>query len=62
MEAGQEPASAEIERVPTLTITLEERDALQTLRLLDKLEDLDDVQKVYSNADFPEEVLAAYSG
>jgi YebC/PmpR family DNA-binding regulatory protein len=62
VEAGQEPASAEVERVPTLTITLEERDALQTLRLLDKLEDLDDVQKVYSNADFPEEVLTAYTG
>jgi transcriptional/translational regulatory protein YebC/TACO1 len=41
---------------------LEEKEAIQTLRLLDRLEDLDDVQRVYSNADFPEEVLAAYAG
>jgi transcriptional/translational regulatory protein YebC/TACO1 len=36
--------------------------ALQTLKMLEKLEDLDDVQRVYSNADFPEEVLAGYDG
>ena len=35
-------------------------EAEQTLRLLDNLEDLMDVQKVYSNADFPEEVLEKY--
>jgi YebC/PmpR family DNA-binding regulatory protein len=62
VEAGQNPVSAEIERVPTMTIALEERNALQTLKLLDKLEDLDDVQRVYSNADFPDEVLSAYPG
>jgi transcriptional/translational regulatory protein YebC/TACO1 len=48
--------------VPNATILLEEKEALQTLRLLDRLEDLDDVQRVYSNADFPDEALAAYSG
>jgi YebC/PmpR family DNA-binding regulatory protein len=61
MDAGHEPDSAEIARVPTVTVTLEEKDALQALRLLDRLEDLDDVQRVYSNADFPDEVLASYS-
>lgn len=61
-DLGHEPDSAEIDRVPTATVPLDEKDAVQTLRLLEKLEDLDDVQKVYSNADFPEEVLAAYSG
>ena len=61
LEGGIEPASAEIERVPNATITLDEKEALQALRLLDRLEDLDDVQRVYSNADFPEEVLAAYT-
>jgi YebC/PmpR family DNA-binding regulatory protein len=61
-DAGHEPESAEVARVPTVTITLDEKDALQALRLLDRLEDLDDVQRVYSNADFPDEVLAAYSG
>ena len=60
-DLGHEPDSAEIDRVPTVTVPLEEKEAVQTLRLLEKLEDLDDVQKVYSNADFPEEVLASFS-
>jgi len=47
--------------VPKSTLGLGEKEALQTLRLLDRLEELDDVQRVYSNADFPDSVLAAYS-
>jgi transcriptional/translational regulatory protein YebC/TACO1 len=35
--------------------------AKQTLRLLEALEDLDDVQKVFSNADFSDEVLAEFA-
>jgi YebC/PmpR family DNA-binding regulatory protein len=62
VEAGHEPDSVEIEKVPNQTVPLEDKEALQTLRLLDRLEDLDDVQRVYSNADFPDEVLAAYNG
>jgi YebC/PmpR family DNA-binding regulatory protein len=62
VEAGHEPASVEIEKVPNQTISLEDKEALQTLRLLDRLEDLDDVQRVYSNADFPDSVLADYPG
>ena len=54
-------ASAEIAMVPKTSVTLDERPAEQALRLLDRLEDLDDVQKVYSNADFPDEVLEKYS-
>jgi YebC/PmpR family DNA-binding regulatory protein len=61
VDAGYTPDSAEIARVPTVTVSLEEKDAMQALRLLDRLEDLEDVQRVYSNADFPDEVLAAYS-
>jgi YebC/PmpR family DNA-binding regulatory protein len=61
IDAGYEPASAEVAKVPTTTVNLGEKEAVQTLRLLDRLEDLDDVQRVYSNADFPEEVLAAYN-
>jgi len=61
VDAGHEPSGADIERVPTATVSLEEKEALQALRLLDKLEDLDDVQRVYSNADFPDEVLASYT-
>jgi YebC/PmpR family DNA-binding regulatory protein len=62
IEAGMEPSSADIARIPNNTVMLDAKDALQALRLLDKLEDLEDVQRVYSNADFPEEALAAYSG
>jgi YebC/PmpR family DNA-binding regulatory protein len=61
VEAGKEPAAASIEKVPNVTVPLEVKEAQQTLRLLDRLEDLDDVQKVYSNADFPEEVLAEFT-
>jgi transcriptional/translational regulatory protein YebC/TACO1 len=60
-EAGVTVASAEIAMVPKSTLGLGEKEALQTLRLLDRLEELDDVQRVYSNADFPDSVLAAYS-
>lgn len=57
---GAEPASADISLVPKTVIPLENRAAEQTLRLLDLLEDLDDVQKAYTNADFPAEVLEQY--
>jgi YebC/PmpR family DNA-binding regulatory protein len=60
-EQGVEASSTEIERVPTTTVSLDEKDAVSTLRLLEKLEDLDDVQKVYSNADFPDSVLAEFA-
>ena len=57
---GAEPASADISLVPKTVIPLENKAAEQTLRLLDILEDLDDVQKAYTNADFPAEVLERY--
>lgn len=53
--------SAEITQLPKTTVSLDERAAGQVLRLLDSLDELDDVQRVSSNADFPEEVLAAYA-
>jgi YebC/PmpR family DNA-binding regulatory protein len=59
--AGVPVASAEISQVPKSTVALDARQAEQTLRLLDNLESHDDVQRVSSNADFPEEVLAAYA-
>ena len=52
--------SAEMSMVPKATIALGDREAEQTLRLLDTLEDLDDVQKAFTNADFPPEVLERY--
>jgi len=38
----------------------DEKTAHQVMRLVEKLEDLDDVQNVYTNADFPEEFAASY--
>lgn len=61
LNAGYRVTSAELSMVPKTTVHLEGAAAEQVLRLLDRLEDLDDVQRVYSNADFAEEALAAYS-
>jgi YebC/PmpR family DNA-binding regulatory protein len=55
-------ASAELSMIPKSTVSLDEKQAVQVLRLLDNLEELDDVQRVYSNADFPDEVLVEYAG
>ena len=59
-EQGVNVTSAELSMVPRNTVALDARAADQTLRLLDILEELDDVQKVYSNADFPDEALEKY--
>ncbi len=61
-DGGYEPESTEVARIPSTTVPLEEREAVRTLKLLEGLEDLDDVQRVYSNADFPDEVLATFNG
>lgn len=61
LEREKAPIStAEISMVPKVTVTLGPLEAEQTLRLLDLLEDLPDSQKVYTNADFPEETLDLY--
>jgi len=49
--------SAEISMIPQTTVELKEKEAMQALKLIDKLEDLDEVQQVYSNVDFSEDVL-----
>ncbi|MEM7219217.1 MAG: YebC/PmpR family DNA-binding transcriptional regulator [Pseudomonadota bacterium] len=54
-----EPDNAEVTMLPETTVACEEDDALKVLRLIDALEELDDVQNVYSNGDFPESALAA---
>jgi transcriptional/translational regulatory protein YebC/TACO1 len=41
-------------------VEVEEKAAIQTLKLLEKLEDLDDVQKVYSNVDFTDAVIEKF--
>ena len=60
-DAGLMALSAEVTHVPTTQAGLDERAAEQTLKLLDRLEGLDDVQKVVTNADFPEAVLEKYA-
>lgn len=53
-------ASAELSMIPKMPIELEEKAALQTLKLLNKLEELDDVQNVFSNVNFSDAVLEKY--
>lgn len=61
LEGGEASiSSSEVALIPSHTVAVDSRSAGQVLRLLDQLEDLDDVQKVYSNADFPDEALAKY--
>ncbi len=56
--AGLKPASAEVTmRADNLT-ALDVETAGKMLKMIDMLEDLDDVQEVYTNADYPDEVLA----
>lgn len=50
-------ASAEVSMLPKTSLELDEKKALQTLRLINKLEELDDVQMVISNVDFSDEIL-----
>jgi transcriptional/translational regulatory protein YebC/TACO1 len=57
MAAGLEPENAEVTMRADNTITLELEDAGKMIRMLDRLEDLDDVQNVYSNADISEDIL-----
>ncbi len=57
-EAGLEVTDADLTMLPSTTIALEtETDARKVLRLVDALEDHDDVQNVYANFDIPDSVL-----
>ncbi|UCD11751.1 MAG: YebC/PmpR family DNA-binding transcriptional regulator [Nitrospinaceae bacterium] len=51
--------SAELTRIPQNTVQVDEKHAKSLLRLMDELEDHDDVQKSYSNFDISDEVIAA---
>jgi YebC/PmpR family DNA-binding regulatory protein len=57
--AGVAVLSAELSMLPQSTIPVDGPEATQVLRLIDALEDLDDVQNVYANFDIPEEVMAS---
>lgn len=61
VNASHEPENAEVTMQATTSSTLEQKGAESMLHLLDMLEDLDDVQKIYSNAEISEEILAQLS-
>jgi len=54
--------SAEVTYLPNTLLTLGEESARKVLRLVDALEELDDVQTVYGNFDISDEVMAALAG
>ncbi len=55
--AGLEVQEAKLEKIPNTTVKLELDDAKKTLKLMDMIEDLDDVQGVSANFDIADEVL-----
>lgn len=54
-----EPDNAEVTMLPDTTIPCSEENAIKVITLIDALEDLDDVQNVYSNGEFPESAFDA---
>lgn len=56
--AGFDPQNTEITMRASTTSELNKKSAETMIKLLDALEDIDDVQKVYSNAEIPDEILA----
>ena len=59
-ERGVEIENADISMIPKATLSLDTSDAKKTLHLLDRLEELEDVQRVYSNGEFTDEILDNY--
>src|ERR1700722_4800816 len=61
--ADLQPGSSELSMVPTTTVEVSsESEAKKVLRLIEALDDHDDVQNVYANFDIPDAVMAAYEG
>ncbi|GAA4918336.1 YebC/PmpR family DNA-binding transcriptional regulator [Streptomonospora salina] len=58
LEAGIEYDSAEVSFLPSVEVRVGENDAKKVMRVVDALEDSDDVQNVYTNADIPDDVMA----
>jgi YebC/PmpR family DNA-binding regulatory protein len=61
-EAGLSPESGEVTMVASTTVPVDAVGAESLMGLVDALEDLDDVQNVYTNVDIPDEVLAELQG
>jgi len=60
-EAGLEAESGEVTMIASTTVPVDVSGAESVLGLIDALEELDDVQNVYSNVDIPDEVIAQLS-
>ena len=58
-EAGVPMDTAELTRIPQNTVSLDEKKGKALLKLMDILDDHDDIQKAYSNFDIPDDVMAA---
>lgn len=58
-DAGLEPEHAEVTMMPSTTVACDEEQAGSVLKLIDALEELDDVQNVYSNGDYPDSAYEA---
>ena len=56
-ENGVVICTAELTKVPKSTVQLDDSKALQVLRLMEKMEEIDDTQNVYTNVDFPDDIL-----
>ncbi len=61
-EAGANVTQAELVMVPKTTVRVEGKEAEQLLKLLEALDDQEDVQEVVANFDMPEEILAKVAG
>jgi len=59
--AGIKSILAEISMIPQTTVKLDEQKAVQMLKLMEKMEDNDDVQHVYANFDIPDEIMEKLS-
>ena len=59
-DAGFHFETAELAMLPRTTMKLEEKGTLQVMGVIEALEELDDVQQVYSNLDISDEVMAKY--
>ena len=55
--AGLEAVNVEVTMVPSVSVELDVETGAKVMKLIDMLEELDDVQNVFHNADIPEEVL-----
>jgi transcriptional/translational regulatory protein YebC/TACO1 len=60
--AGIPTEAARLTMVPKGTVRIDEKETLRVMRVIDTLEDLDDVQEVHSNLEITDDAIAKYEG